>query len=156
MVWSSTITTSGDCSACCGAVGCPCNTGAFPSNLNVKLTWLSGPCPAIDGMVVTISHTFGSNWSGNGGFPNPCAPAQVSFNCSDTGGGVYKFSISIAFGADLSLISYHTSYTCSPVDILFDPVNLIWSGSNGSSLCCPQTDTGTVTILGTYKVEVTP
>jgi len=153
--WDSTISLSGCSPGCCGGGSCPCDTTLFPSTLHGTITRLTGTCTAMDGTTFTMTHTGGNIWdivSSTGA----CFPMIGSLNCMDVGGGVYKFRIFFSFGADLSFFSYHTSYACSPVDIIFNPVDLIWSGVNGDSLCCPQSDTGSPTVIGTFKIEITP
>ncbi len=150
--WASTISLSG-CGTCCGGV-CPCDVSTMPSTLNGLISWLSGFCTAMGGVTFVLTKS-GASWSVTG-FAGGCIPVLGTLTCIDTGGGIYKFRLNLAFGADLSMIADSTSITCSPVDIEFSSVDLIWSGANGTSLCCPiGTDTGVATVIGNFKIKIT-
>lgn len=154
--WSSTITTSGDCSACCSPVGCPCDTSLFPSTLYVDITLLTGVCTGMTGSTMTMHRTGTESWAGDGfGHGSGTCPPEIQcdFVCINIS-GTYYFQITMAWSPDLGAGGIATFVSCGPpVDIEFT-LNLVWSGVNGSTLCCPQTDTNATTILGTIKVKV--
>lgn len=155
MTWASTWSMD-SCPECCGSVGCPCDTGAIPDNLSAAVTYLSGFCSGMGSFSFSMTRSGGStSWSF---FGFACdLPFFGSFQCVNIGGGVYKFTISMSFGADLSMSATSTSITCSPFQIEFASVDLVWSGSNGSAIpCCPLSDTGIPTVIGNFKIVVTP
>lgn len=156
-VWGSSLSMA-TCPTCCpDSATCPCDTGAFPTNLTVSLTWLTGICTPISGSTIGISNTGSGSWEATGFGSGGCPPFQCFFSCIKVG-AVYKFSITVVFSADLSATGYADVINCGPpVDIEFSSIPLTWSGFNGSTLCCdPGPDTGVATGLGTIKVKVTP
>jgi len=156
-VWPSTITVSGDCSSCCGPVGCPCNTGAFPDTMYADITLLTGICTGMTGSSMSMHRTGMETWAGDGfGHGSGTCPPQIlcDFSCIKIG-SLYYFQIGMAWSPDLTAGGTATVVVCGPpIDIEFT-LNLVWSGFNGSTLCCdPGPDTGSATIIGTIKVKV--
>lgn len=158
MTWPSSFT-MGSCPECCGGGGCPCDTSLFPSTLHVAITKLTGTCDAMTGSGMAMNYISGATWQGTGfgTGTGSCPPdIQCDFSCVNVS-GTYVFQISMAWSPDLAAGGTATVVNCGPpVDIEFT-LNLVWSGFNGSTLCCdPGPDTGTSTIIGTIKVVVSP
>lgn len=151
MTWASALS-MGSCPACCGGT-CPCDVVLMPSSLSGTITLVSGSCSAINGNTFSLTYSGGS-WFGT--TSGACSPGVASLACIDTGGGVYKFRLFLSFGADMSIFMDSTYIRCSPARLEFTGATIIWSGANGTSLCCPQSpDTFSATPIGTVDIVVT-
>ena len=150
-VWTSSVSL-GTCPECCGGT-CPCDVGTMPTTLTGTITFVSGSCSTINGNGINLSYVGGS-WSGS--TTGSCSPGFASLACIDTGGGVYKFRLVLSFGADMSIFADSTYIRCSPARLEFTGATIFWSGSNGSSLCCPQgPDTFALTPIGVVDIVIT-
>lgn len=157
-VWPSSLSLS-PCPSCgCTAAACACDTTLFPNTLNIDITLLSGSCAGMTGSTMSLHRTGIESWAGDGfGHGGGTCPPEIQcdFVCINIS-GTYYFQIAMAWSPDLGAGGTASVVVCGPpVDIEFT-LNLVWSGVNGSTLCCPQTDTNVTTILGVILVKVHP